>query len=113
MMPKITAVVVLACALFVSGCGNRGPALRGTYLNAKSEAALEVTADEIIVKSNWVRLGVQYKVMDVNGPDMTVQISYPRVSQKGTIAIRVSDDGLLIRGSDAGMFAGTWTRTSF
>lgn len=109
---RIAALLAGMCLFVGSGC-SRGPALRGTYLNTKSEAALEVTADEIIVKANWVRLGVQYKVVAVDGPDVTVQLSYPKVSAKGRATIKVAGDALVIGGPDAGMLAGTWTRAPF
>ena len=103
---KFLFVIFLAGSTAIS-C-SRGPEvkMRGKYINENQQANLEITSEKMVVSSGPLTIGADYKVLNVNGTDVTVELSAPN-TPKATMVVTVNENYLEI---DNFLFGGTWTR---
>lgn len=104
----ITIFPVLIASVLVIGC-EKGPErkMHGTYVNSNQKATLQMTADKMVVSGGPLTITADYKVVNVSGNDLTIEVTAPN-TPKGNMVVTVSDDSLLIQNNF--LFGGRWTR---
>ena len=109
-LSKHIVFFLILVTTLLTGC-QRGPStsMKGTYVSVGStgNAKLEVTSDKMTLSSGPITIAVTYRIVKVNGSNVTVEVSAPDMP-KGQFDVSVGNDSLDIKNSMA--FYGHWVR---